>query len=75
MPFLPESPRRLIAVGKTDQAKTSLRKIYGDSVTEDFLNREIADIAREVEISRQSSFKDFKKRENYWPLVIGKYIR
>ncbi|KAI9499214.1 general substrate transporter [Zychaea mexicana] len=71
MPFLPESPRRLVAVGKADQAKASLRRIYGNSVSDSFLDREISSIADEVAISRSSTYKDFKKRENYHPLIIA----
>ncbi|KAI7854843.1 general substrate transporter [Circinella umbellata] len=71
MPFLPESPRRMVIVGKPDQAKAALRRVYGDSVSDKFLDREIATIQEEVELTRSSTYKDFKKRENYHPLFIA----
>ena len=74
MPFLPESPRRMVIVGKPDQAKAALRRVYGDSVSDKFLDREIATIQEEVELTRSSTYKDFKKRENYHPLFIGMYV-
>jgi SP family myo-inositol transporter-like MFS transporter 13 len=74
MPFLPESPRRLIAIGKLDQAKSALRKIYGDSVTETFIDREIKMIDDDIHACRSGSFRDFLHRDNFMPLVIGKCI-
>ncbi|KAI8141847.1 general substrate transporter [Fennellomyces sp. T-0311] len=71
MPFLPESPRRLVIAGKEDQAKRSLRRIYGQSVSEKFLDAEIASIAEEVELTRSSSYKDFRQRKNYYPLFVA----
>lgn len=74
MPFLPESPRRSVIVNQPDKAKASLRKIYGESVSESFLDKEVANIAHDVEITRSSTYKDFLLRENYWPLIIGNII-
>ncbi|KAJ8663470.1 hypothetical protein O0I10_000711 [Lichtheimia ornata] len=71
MPFLPESPRRSVIVNQPDKAKASLRKIYGDSVSDTFLDKEVANIAHDVEITRSSTYKDFLLRENYWPLIIA----
>ncbi|KAI9278735.1 general substrate transporter [Phascolomyces articulosus] len=71
MPFLPESPRRMVIAGKPDQAKVALRRIYGDSVSDKFLDREITTIEEEVELTRSSTYKDFRKRENYHPLFIA----
>lgn len=72
MPFLPESPRRLIAVGKLDQARSAYRKVYGDSVTEVFIEREIKMIDDDIHACRSGSFKDFLHRDNFMPLIIGK---
>lgn len=74
MPFLPESPRRSVIVNQLDKAKASLRKVYGESVSESFLDKEVANIAHDVEITRSSTYKDFLLRENYWPLIIGKIV-
>ncbi|CDS09806.1 hypothetical protein LRAMOSA02483 [Lichtheimia ramosa] len=71
MPFLPESPRRSVIVNQLDKAKASLRKVYGESVSESFLDKEVANIAHDVEITRSSTYKDFLLRENYWPLIIA----
>ncbi|KAI9319070.1 general substrate transporter [Dichotomocladium elegans] len=70
MPFLPESPRRLVIVGQSERARASLRKIYGDSISDEFLDKEVAAICEEVELTRSASYKDFFIRENCWPLVI-----
>ncbi|KAG0183507.1 hypothetical protein DFQ29_002561 [Apophysomyces sp. BC1021] len=71
MPFLPESPRRLIVIGKVDQAKTTLRKIYGSSVSDKFIDKEVSVIQEEIDVSRSSSFKDFLHRDNLKPLIIA----
>ncbi|CAO0791599.1 unnamed protein product [Mucor circinelloides] len=71
MPFLPESPRRLIAVGKLDQARSAYRKVYGDSVTEVFIEREIKMIDDDIHACRSGSFKDFLHRDNFMPLIIA----
>lgn len=71
MPFLPESPRRLIAIGKMSEAKRAIRKIYGNSVTDTFIEREIKLIDDDVHACRSGSFKDFLHRDNYMPLIIA----
>lgn len=71
MPFLPESPRRLIAVGRLEEARKAIRKIYGDSVTETFIDREIKMTSDDVHTCRSGSFKDFLHRDNFRPLVIA----
>lgn len=71
MPFMPESPRRQVAIGRPDLAKECLRRIYGKDVQDAFLNAEIASIEEEVQISRSASFKDFRFRQNWMPLVIA----
>jgi SP family myo-inositol transporter-like MFS transporter 13 len=71
MPFLPESPRRLVAVGKIDQAKQAIRKVYGDSVTDLFIDREVKLITDDIYTCRSGTFRDFLHRDNFMPLVIG----
>lgn len=72
MPFLPESPRHLVISGKKDQARKVIRKIYGDSVSDAFIDNEIKLIADDIDISHAGQFKDFKLAEHYKPLIIGK---
>lgn len=74
MPFLPESPRRLVAIGKFDEAKSAIRKIYGDSVTETFIDREIKMVDDDIHACRSGSFRDFLHRDNFMPLIIGKTL-
>ncbi|KAI8056359.1 general substrate transporter [Thamnidium elegans] len=71
MPFLPESPRRLIAIGKIDEAKSAIRKVYGDSVTDTFIDREVKMIDDDIHVCRSGSFKDFLHRDNFMPLIIA----
>ncbi|KAI9276419.1 general substrate transporter [Sporodiniella umbellata] len=71
MPFLPESPRRLIAIGRTDQARKVIRKIYGNRVTENFIEEEIKSIHESYEADHAGSFKDFLSKENSKPLIIA----
>ncbi|KAG1415912.1 hypothetical protein G6F58_006249 [Rhizopus delemar] len=71
MPFLPESPRRLIAIGRLEEAKKAIRKIYGDSVTDTFIEREIKIVSDDVYACRSGSFKDFLHRDNFMPLIIA----
>ncbi|EIE90481.1 hypothetical protein RO3G_15192 [Rhizopus delemar RA 99-880] len=71
MPFLPESPRRLIAIGRLEEAKKAIRKIYGDSVTDTFIEREVKIVSDDVYACRSGSFKDFLHRDNFMPLIIA----
>ncbi|CAO3594897.1 unnamed protein product [Absidia cylindrospora] len=71
MPFLPESPRHLVISGKKDQARKVIRKIYGDSVSDAFIDNEITLIADDINISHAGRFKDFKSAEHYKPLIIA----
>ncbi|KAI9259355.1 general substrate transporter [Sporodiniella umbellata] len=71
MPFLPESPRRLITVGRLDEARHVIRKIYGDSVSEQFIEQEIRTTSDDVLLCRSGSFKDFLHRDNLRPLLIA----
>ncbi|KAI8339918.1 general substrate transporter [Chlamydoabsidia padenii] len=71
MPFLPESPRHLVITGKKKQAKKVIQKIYGDSVSDAFIDNEIAIISDDISVSRAGQFKDFKLAEHYKPLIIA----
>ncbi|KAI8971950.1 hypothetical protein BDF20DRAFT_915694 [Mycotypha africana] len=71
MPFLPESPRRLIAIGKFDQAKAALQRIYGSSVSDVFIDREIRLIDDDIHVCRSGTFKDFLHKDNFMPLIIA----
>lgn len=74
MPFLPESPRRLIAIGKHEEAKKAIRKVYGDSVTDLYIEREVKMIDDDIHACRSGSFKDFLHKDNFMPLIIGNNI-
>lgn len=71
MPFLPESPRRLIAIGKFEEANRAIRKIYGESVTETYIEREIQMIDQDIHACRSGSFRDFLHKDNFMPLIIA----
>lgn len=71
MPFLPESPRRSVAIGKMDDARKAIRKIYGDSVTDVFIEQEIRMIDDDVHACRSGTFKDFMHKDNFMPLIIA----
>ncbi|OBZ83167.1 Proton myo-inositol cotransporter [Choanephora cucurbitarum] len=71
MPFLPESPRRLVAIGKMDEAKRAIRKVYGNSVTDVFIEREVQMIDADIHTCRSGSFRDFAHRDNLMPLIIA----
>ncbi|KAI9311414.1 general substrate transporter [Dichotomocladium elegans] len=73
LPFIPESPRRLIAMGETDQVSVVLRNIYGKSVSDAFIEREIRAI--ETDIKQENDTVPFREllldSENYQPLAIA----
>ncbi|ORZ08710.1 and other transporter-domain-containing protein [Absidia repens] len=71
MPFLPESPRHLVVTGNEDEAKKVIRRIYGDSVSDAFIENEISHISQDIRTSRAGEFKDFKLPEHYKPLIIA----
>ena len=73
MPFLPESPRRLVAIGKLEEAKVALRKVYGSSVSEKFIDREVKMIDEDIHACRSGTFKDLLHKNNLMPLIIGKF--
>ncbi|OAD76287.1 hypothetical protein PHYBLDRAFT_97609, partial [Phycomyces blakesleeanus NRRL 1555(-)] len=71
MPFLPESPRRLVITNKLEQAKSTLRKIYGPEVTEAFIENQVRLMLDDVNSSSSSSFKDLIHRDTLRPLIIA----
>ncbi|KAI8374737.1 general substrate transporter [Radiomyces spectabilis] len=71
MPFLPESPRRLVAIGKIDKARSALRKIYGASTSESFIENEIAAIDNDIRLCKSGTFRDLFTRQNLRPLIIA----
>ncbi|KAI8342427.1 general substrate transporter [Chlamydoabsidia padenii] len=71
MPFLPESPRHLVITGRKEDARKVIRKIYGNSVDDRFIDNEINLISEDIDISHAGQFKDFRLAEHYKPLFIA----
>ncbi|RCH85185.1 myo-inositol transporter [Rhizopus stolonifer] len=71
MPFMPESPRRMVVVGDIEMAKHTLQKIYGCSVTDEFISREIEAIQQDMQHTSLGNYRDFLKPENFKPLRIA----
>lgn len=74
MPFMPESPRRMVANNDLDRAKQTLQRIYGPSVSEQFINHEIESIQEDMLQSSLGSYKDFVCYQHMKPLLIGTRI-
>lgn len=72
MPFMPESPRRMVAQNNLALAKTTLQKIYGSSVSDQFIDHEIETIQDDMLQSSLGTYRDFLKKQNLKPLLIGK---
>lgn len=72
MPFMPESPRRMVAMNDLAKAKQTLQKIYGSTVSDRFIDREIETIQEDMLQSNLGTYKDFLLRQNLKPLLIGK---
>jgi SP family myo-inositol transporter-like MFS transporter 13 len=72
MPFMPESPRYMVAVNHIGDAKYTLQKIYGRSVSDDFINQEVDHIQEDMLQSSKGTYYDFLKKQNLKPLLIGK---
>lgn len=72
MPFMPESPRYMVATNRIGNAKNTLQKIYGDSVTDAFIDYEIEHIQEDMLQSNKGTYSDFFKKQNVKPLLIGK---
>lgn len=72
MPFMPESPRRMVAMNDLAKAKQTLQRIYGSTVSDRFIDREIETIQEDMLQSNLGTYKDFLLRQNLKPLLIGK---
>ncbi len=72
MPFMPESPRRMVAKNDLTLAKSTLQKIYGSSVSDQFINQEIETIQDDMLQSSLGTYRDFLQQQNLKPLLIGK---
>lgn len=71
MPFMPESPRRMVATNNLAEAKRTLQKIYGASVSDRFIDQEIETIQEDMLQSSLGTYRDFLLRQNLKPLLIG----
>ncbi|KAI7900852.1 general substrate transporter [Cokeromyces recurvatus] len=71
MPFMPESPRRMIAENKLVDAKEILQKIYGSSVSEQFIDYEIENIQKNMLQNDFGSYRSFLEYHNLKPLLIA----
>ncbi|KAI8889435.1 general substrate transporter [Backusella circina FSU 941] len=71
MPFMPESPRRLVAQGQLTEARTVLKKIYGGGTSNEFIEQEIESIQEDMYTSSQGHYGDLLKPQNLKPLAIA----
>jgi SP family myo-inositol transporter-like MFS transporter 13 len=71
MPFMPESPRRMVANNDLARAKQTYQRIYGPTVTEQFIDREIESIQEDMLQSSLGSYNDFLNHQHMKPLLIG----
>ncbi|EPB89902.1 hypothetical protein HMPREF1544_03285 [Mucor circinelloides 1006PhL] len=71
MPFMPESPRRMVATNNLAEAKRTLQKIYGSSVSDRFIDQEIETIQEDMLQSSLGAYRDFLLRQNLKPLLIA----
>jgi len=53
MPFLPESPRYLAAVGKTEKATYALAALRGDHADSDYIATEMKEILLVIDMERE----------------------
>lgn len=71
--LVPESPRYLIANGETLRAQVILRKVYGDAVSEGFIDQEVSSIQESIKQESEGvSFSELFNQVNRRPLFIGK---
>ncbi|KAI8337778.1 general substrate transporter [Blakeslea trispora] len=72
LPFLPESPRHNVVYHQLDAAKETFRKIYGTSVSNEFIENEIRTIEKDRLQSDQSTYRVlFSNKQNRKPLLIA----
>ncbi|KAI7875796.1 general substrate transporter [Lichtheimia hyalospora FSU 10163] len=70
--FVPESPRYLIANGETLQAQIILRKVYGEQVSEAFIDQEVYTIQDSIKQESEGiSFSELFNQVNRRPLFIA----
>lgn len=72
MPFMPESPRYMVATNRISNAKHTLHKIYGGSVSDEFINLEVEHIQEDMLQNSKGTYRDFLNKQNLKPLLIGK---
>lgn len=71
MPFMPESPRRMVVMHNLAEAKHTLQRIYGTTVSDRFIDQEIETIQEDMLQSTLGTYKDFLLHQNLKPLLIG----
>ncbi|KAI9494798.1 general substrate transporter [Zychaea mexicana] len=71
LPFVPESPRYMVATGQIDKARIVVRKIYATSTSDEFIEQELAAIEQSVKLSASGSFQELLSAENLRPLLIA----
>ncbi|KAJ8659217.1 hypothetical protein O0I10_004931 [Lichtheimia ornata] len=70
--FVPESPRYLIANGETLRAQAILRKVYGEAVSEGFIDQEVSSIQESIKQESEGvSFSELFNQVNRRPLFIA----
>ncbi|KAI9481178.1 MAG: general substrate transporter [Benjaminiella poitrasii] len=71
MPFMPESPRKMVAKNNLADAKKTLQKIYGTSVSDQFIDYEIENIQKDMSLNDIGSYRNFLEYHNLKPLLIA----
>ncbi|KAI8048432.1 general substrate transporter [Thamnidium elegans] len=71
MPFMPESPRFMIAKNEIAHAKSTLQKIYGPTVSDQFIDHEIETIQQDMLQAKRGTYRDFLEAQNLKPLLIA----
>ncbi|CEP19720.1 hypothetical protein [Parasitella parasitica] len=71
MPFMPESPRRMVAINDLAEAKRTLQRIYGSTVSDRFVDREIETIQEDMLQSSIGTYRDFLLPQYLKPLLIA----
>jgi hypothetical protein len=72
LPFLPDSPFRLLARGKTELARKSIAKLYGKDVVETKMGEIQALLTNESNAAKEAgSFKDCFNKQNRLRTLIA----
>ncbi|KAI8142196.1 hypothetical protein BJV82DRAFT_669859 [Fennellomyces sp. T-0311] len=69
--FIPESPRYMIATGQLGKARSVLRKIFGPSVTDEYIEQEACSIEQSIKLDSSGTLQDLLSPENLRPLLIA----